>query len=65
MSVNKFKVGDVVKCVDNKGFAVRLTIGKEYEVVKISDDDMIMVYNGERFYYYSYRFELSEGGTTT
>ena len=63
--VNKFKVGDVVKCVDNKGFAVRLTIGKEYEVVKISDDDMIMVDNGERFYYYSYRFELSEGGTTT
>lgn len=65
MSANEFKVGDIVKCVDNNGVAVRLTIGKEYEVVKLSDNDMIMVDNGERFYYFSYRFELSEGGTTT
>ena len=59
MSANKFKVGDVVKCVDNSSL-VNLIIGKEYVVVNIHDD-MVMIDDDEGgcFYYYSYRFELS------
>ena len=65
MSVNKFKVGDVVKCVDDS-LLVSLTTGKEYVVVKTSDNDMVMIDNGDSFnYYYSYRFELSKGSATT
>ena len=67
MSVNKFKVGDVVKCFDNGGFVDRLTIGKEY-LVREADSVNIIVINDDRnkgVCYYSCRFELSEGGTTT
>ena len=67
MSANKFKVGDVVKCFDNEGFVDRLTIGKEY-LVREADSVNIIVINDDRnkgVCYYSYRFELSEGGTTT
>ena len=58
--VNKFKVGDVIKCVDDSSL-VNLTTGKEYVVVKTYDNDMVMIDNdnGDSFYYYSYRFELS------
>ena len=61
MSVNKFKVGDVVKCVDNEGFVDRLTIGKEY-LVREADSDNFIIVNDDRnkgVCYYSYRFELS------
>ena len=65
MSVNKFKVDDVVKCVDDSSL-VNLTTGKEYVVVKTYDNDMVMIDNGDSFnYYYSYRFELSKGSATT
>ena len=67
MRVNKFKVCDVVKCFDNEGFVDRLTIGKEY-LVREADSVNIIVINDDRnkgVCYYSYRFELSEGGTTT
>ena len=67
MSVIKFKVGDVVKCFDNGGFVDRLTIGKEY-LVREADSVNIIVINDDRnkgVRYYSRRFELSEGGTTT
>ena len=37
MSVNKFKVGDVVKCVDS-GFFNNLTIGKDYVLVRCYSD---------------------------
>ena len=59
MSANKFKVGDVVKCVDNSSL-VNLIIGKEYVVVNIHND-MVMIDDddGGCFYYYTYRFELS------
>ena len=62
MSVNKFKVGDVVKCVDDSSH-VNLTAGKEYVVVETYGDDMVMIDNGNEddFYYHSYRFELSKG----
>ena len=65
MSANKFKVGDVVKCVDNSSL-VNLIIGKEYVVVNIHDD-MVMIDDddGERFYYYNHRFELSEDSANT
>ena len=65
MSVNKFKVGDVVKCVDS-GFN-NLTTGKDYVLLDVSDDGEIKVENdkGGCFYYYSYRFELSKGSATT
>lgn len=63
---NKFKVGDVVKCVD-AGVYNNLTTGKDYVLLDVSDDGEIMVENdkGSCFYYYSYRFELSDSGTAT
>ena len=67
MSVNKFKVGDVVKCVDSGGFDY-LTIGKDYVLLDVSDDGGdVEVKNdkGSCFYYYSYCFELSKGSATT
>ena len=33
-NVNKFKVGDVVKCVDT-GIYNNLTVGKEYKLVDV------------------------------
>ena len=62
MSVNKFKVGDVVKCVD-AGIFNNLTTGKDYVLLGVSDDGEVEVKNdkGGCFYYYSYRFELSNG----
>ena len=36
MSVNKFKVGDIVKCV-NVGLFNNLTEGKEYVLLDVSD----------------------------
>ena len=61
MSVNKFKVGDVVKCVDN-GVYTSITKGKEYDVVKLRGDDTVVVRDniGEESAYYSYRFELCD-----
>ena len=62
MSVNKFKVGDVVKCVDS-GIFNNLTTGKGYVLLDVSGDGEVKVENdkGNCFYYYSYRFELSNG----
>ena len=61
MSVNKFKVGDVVKCVDN-GVYTSITKGKEYDVVKLRGDGTVVVRDdiGEESAYYSYRFELCD-----
>ena len=61
-NVNKFKVGDVVKCID-AGVYSNLTIGKDYVLLDVNGDDEIEVENdkGSCFYYYSYRFELSKG----
>ena len=65
MSVNKFKVGDVVKCVD-VGSIKNLTLGKEYIVIHSHiGDDLLYLYddNGDEAYYRPYRFELSNGGS--
>ena len=61
MSVNKFKVGDVVKCVDS-GIFNSLTTGKDYVLLGVSDNGDIKVENdkGSCFYYYPHHFELSE-----
>ena len=66
MSVNKFKVGDVVKCVD-AGILNNLTAGKEYVLLDVSDDGEPMVENdkGSSFYYCSHRFELSDDSANT
>lgn len=70
MSVNKFKVGDVVKCID-AGVFNNLTTGKDYVLLDVSDDvsddGILKVENdkGSCFYYCSYRFELSKGSATT
>ena len=58
--VNKFKVGGVVKCVDN-GIFNNLTLGKDYVLLDVSNDGGVEVKDdkGFYFYYYSYRFELS------
>ena len=62
MSVNKFKVGDVVKCVDVSSIK-NLTLGKEY-IVTYSHigDDLLYLYNdnGDEACYSSYRFELCD-----
>ena len=63
MSVNKFKVGDVVKCVDDADIS-HLTFGEEYTVVKIHDE-MIKVDNDMCFYYRPNRFELSDSDETS
>ena len=59
MSVNKFKVGDVVKCVD-AGIFNNLTLGKDYVLLDVSYDGNIMVESdvGDSIYYLSSRFEL-------
>ena len=66
MSVNKFKVGDVVKCIDDSAL-VNITAGKEYVLVAVSNDGMVKIENdvGDGAYYYSFRFELSKGSATT
>ena len=67
MSVNKFKVGDVVKCVDS-GIFNSLTTGKDYVLLDVSDNGgEIKVENdkGSCFHYSSYCFELSKGSATT
>ena len=66
MSVNKFKVGDVVKCVDSGAFHnLSLTTGKDYALLDVNFNGEIKVENdkGNCFYYHSYRFELSNGGS--
>ena len=62
--VNKFKVGDVVKCVAAEILST-LTVGKEYVVVAVSNSGIVKVKNDKGVYYcyYSYRFELSNGGS--
>ena len=59
MSVNKFKVGDVVKCIDT-GVYNNLTAGKEYTLVDVSSDGTVMVKNDKGIYFYcwSNHFEL-------
>ena len=66
MSVNKFKVGDVVKCVDS-GIYHNITVGKEYVLLDVNDVGWVKVENdvGYGVYYYSYCFELSKGSATT
>ena len=60
MSVNKFKVGDVVKCVGTDAL-LRLTVGKEYVVLAVNNrgDIAVETDTGDNVYYYSSRFELS------
>ena len=61
--VNKFKVGDVVKCVDVSNIN-NLTLGKEYIVIHSHiGDGLLYLYddNGDEACYSSYRFELSIG----
>ncbi len=67
MSVNKFKVGDVVKCVDVSSIN-NLTLGKEYIVIHSHiGDGLLYLYddNGDEACYYSYRFELSNDSANT
>lgn len=68
MSANKFKVGDVVKCVDNDClYHGNLTVGKEYKVLQNNIDGTVMIENDDsvRAYYYLSRFELSNGDNST
>ena len=62
MSVNKFKVGDVVKCVNTDTLST-LTVGKEYVLVAVNNNGIVKVENdkGVDYCYYHYRFELSKG----
>ena len=62
MTVNKFKVGDVVKCVDASGVKINLTTGKEYVLLDVSNDSIVEVENdvGDEACYYPYRFELCD-----
>ena len=64
MSVNKFKVGDVVKCIDVSSIN-NLTLRKEYIVLQTQTDIALCVYgdNGDFGRYCPSRFELSNGGS--
>ena len=64
MSVNKFKEGDVVKCV-NVSSINNLTLGKEYRVIHSHTGGLLYLYddNGDGACYYDNRFELSDGGS--
>lgn len=65
--VNKFKVGDVIKCVDVNSVN-NLTLGKEYIVIHSHiGDGLLYLYddNGDEACYYSYRFELSNDSANT
>ena len=65
MSVNKFKVGDVVKCVGVGDYA-SLTIGKDYVLLAVSNDGSEVKVENDKgccSHYYSYHFELSNGGS--
>ena len=64
MSVNKFKVDDVVKCVNVDGIN-NLTFGQEYRVVQSHTGGLLYLYddNGDESCYSSYRFELSDSGS--
>ena len=66
MSANKFKVGDVVKCVDSGDFN-NLTTGKDYVLLNVSDYGTVKIEDDKccYFYCYSFRFELSKGSATT
>ena len=61
MSVNKFKVGDVVKCVNTDTLST-LTVGKEYVLVAVNNNGIVKVENdkGVDYCYYHYRFELCD-----
>ena len=58
-NVNKFKVGDVVKCIDT-GVHNNLTVGKEYKLADVGIDGAVMVKNDKGIYFYcwSNHFEL-------
>ena len=60
MSVNKFKVGDVVKCIGTDAL-LSITVGKEYVVLAVNNRGNIAVENDidDVYYYYPSRFELS------
>ena len=67
MRVNKFKIGDVVKCVDAGSFG-NLTTGKDYVLLDVNDEGMVEVKDdkgGRLHYYYSYRFKLSNDSANT
>ena len=66
MSVNKFKVGDVVKCVDVSSIN-NLTLRKEYIVLQTQTDIALCVYgdNGDFGRYCPSRFELSDSDETS
>ena len=59
MSVNKFKFGDVVKCVDSSDL-LNLTVGKEYIVVGNRSNGLLCLYDnhGDEACYHHHRFEL-------
>lgn len=59
--MGKFKVGDKVKCVDNSDFPRRLSFGKVYDVVELSESMQyvrILDDTGEKSGYNVSRFEL-------
>jgi len=54
----KFKVGDKVRCIDNKDREDRLTIGEEYNVSRAYEGAVEL--NGKAFAFWDNRFELVE-----
>lgn len=65
--VNKFKVGDVVKCIDNEGYEQSISVGVKYKVLSITTNGMLMIENdnNKETIYYSYRFELCDSDVSS
>jgi len=65
MSINPFKTGDKVVCINNRAYESTLTVGKEYEVQAIpfiNDESLISIRNnkGSVVAAYHSRFKLAE-----
>ena len=60
----EFKQGDVVRCVDNKGFGIDLTLNKEYTVIRVYNMSVCIVDDsGIEYRYNNPRFVLVVGWT--
>lgn len=58
----EFKQGDIVRCVDNKGFGIDLTLNKEYTVIRAYNTSVFIIDDkGGEYAYNNPRFELVVG----
>lgn len=57
--MSDFKVGDLVRCIDNEWLGLELSVGSVYEVSGIEKDDIKLIGFGDRKIFSSCRFVLA------